>query len=208
MGGSSGSKWSAALAGRWRRLGATFVFVVCATFLAAACSSAESPRVNGDTAAWLAEYDLDGLDSREVVERLDSLLVDERPEGLMASVQSEVLVVSDDGGRQTALEMPEDEFYLSVAPYVDQTHECHYHALTSCLGELGNEEVRITVTDSAGDAVILDELVRTFDNGFAGIWLPRDIDATLTVERGNQAGSVPISTGADDPTCLTTLQLV
>lgn len=78
--------------------------------------------------------------------------------------------------------MSDDEFYVSIAPYVGQTHECFFHSLTTCLGELRNEEVHVTVTTADDGAAIVDETVRTHDNGFAGLWLPRGIDATLTAE--------------------------
>ena len=55
--------------------------------------------------------------------------------------------------------------------------------------------------------VLVDQTVRTQDNGFAGLWLPADLTATLTVEHEGRTASTPITTGADAPTCLTTLQL-
>ncbi|MDP9822944.1 hypothetical protein J2S59_002753 [Nocardioides massiliensis] len=72
--------------------------------------------------------------------------------------------------------MPEDRFYLAVAPYVDQTHECFYHSLTTCLGELDSADVRVKIVDEANDEVLVDEVRTTFDNGFLGFWLPRDIE--------------------------------
>ena len=45
-------------------------------------------------------------------------------------------------------------------------------------------------------------------NGFAGFWLPRDVDARLTVESDGRTGTATVSTTPDDPTCLTTLRLV
>lgn len=155
---------------------------------------------------WLADYDLDGLDGREITEYLDAMPVADRPEELIASVEPETLVLYDTSGNETTVPLPEYEFYLSFAPFIEHTHECHFHSLTTCLGELANEEIDITVTDET-DAVLVDEAVRTYDNGFAGLWLPRDIEATLTVTQGERSATVPISTAEDAPTCLTTLQL-
>ena len=156
----------------------------------------------------LAEHGLDGLDAEEVIERLDTMPVEERPTGLMASVQPDTLVVSDgQQGQETELDLPEERFYLSMAPYVEGTHECHFHSLTTCLGELSDEEIDVTITDDADDSVLVEETTRTFDNGFAGYWLPSGIDATVTVEHDGHTGSTQVSTGGDDPTCLTTLEL-
>jgi hypothetical protein len=103
--------------------------------------------------------------------------------------------------------MPDDEVYISIAPYRDQTHDCYFHSLTTCLGELANAEVQVTLTGDDGE-VLVDEVRQTYDNGFIGIWVPRGTTATLTVEYDGQAGTADISTmNSDDPTCITTLQL-
>ena len=80
-----------------------------------------------------------------------------------------------------AAALPEDQFYVSIAPYVDQTHECYYHNLASCQGELVGEDLDVTITSDDGE-VLVDETVTTYDNGFVGFWLPRDIEGTIEVE--------------------------
>ena len=56
--------------------------------------------------------------------------------------------------------------------------------------------------------MLIDEARQTFDNGFVGFWLPRGIEATLTIELDEQVGTAAISTvNEDDPTCITTLQV-
>ncbi|GHD15840.1 hypothetical protein GCM10007147_03680 [Nocardiopsis kunsanensis] len=156
----------------------------------------------------LAEHGLDGLEAEEIIDRLDTMPVQERPTDLTASVRPDTLVVSDGPqGRETGLELPEDRFYLSMATWVDGTHECFFHSLTTYLGELRDEETEVTVTDDADDSVLIEGTVQTSDNGFAGFWLPSDIDATATAEHDGHTGSTRISTGEDAPTCLTTLEL-
>ena len=92
-------------------------------------------------------------------------------------------------------------------PYRDQTHECYFHSLTTCKGELSDTEVRIVLTNADGD-VLINEVRRTFDNGFVGIWVPRGIEGTLTVKHEGSEGTVDVSTrGQDDPTCITSLHL-
>lgn len=172
----------------------------------AACTSTE-PAPENAAAQWLADYDLEDLDARQITEHLDALPVAERPEGLIASVEPETLVLFDDRENETSMPLPAEEFYLSFAPYLEQTHDCYFHSLTTCLGELGNEQIHVTVTDTDTDEVLVDENVTTFDNGFAGLWLPRDITATLTVAHGDRSATVPITTDAEAPTCITTLQL-
>ena len=140
-----------------------------------------------------------------LIDELDRLPLDERPDTLMASVRPRELVLTDQEGERV-LPLPDDRFYLSVAPYVSTTHECFYHSLTTCTGELGDRKVHVTATDDAG-RVLLDRSATTFDNGFLGLWLPRDVTGTLTIRSGSKRGQVPFGTGDQDPTCLTTLRL-
>lgn len=155
---------------------------------------------------------IDGLDARETIEQLDTMPLAERPGNLFASITPTELQLTvaagEPGEEQITLPMPEDEFYVSVAPFATQTHDCYYHSLTTCVGELGNAEVAVTVTDQTTGEVIMQETVTSFDNGFIGLWLPRGgtYDVTMTTETGT--GSVVIGTGDEDATCVTTLQLV
>lgn len=156
----------------------------------------------------LADHGLAGAAARQVIDTLDAQPVAERPADLIASVRPGQLLLSDDQGREASLALPDDEFYLSVAPYVSQTHECFHHSLTTCRGELANTPVHVTVTDGDSGAVVVDEDLTTFDNGFVGLWLPRGIEATLTITSDGRSATTAISTSGDeDPTCLTTLEL-
>lgn len=155
----------------------------------------------------LARHDLAGLDVRQVIERLEAISVADRPDDLLASVQPDALVLRDAGGREGRLPLPDDAVYVSIAPFREQTHECHFHSLTTCVGELADTEVRVTLSADDGSTIV-DETRRTQDNGFAGVWVPRGLDATLTVESEGMTGSVPLSTiSPDDRTCITDLQL-
>ncbi len=172
-----------------------------------ACFAAEDPTPPGAGPATgvplLAAHGLGEMTGREIVDHLDRLGGADRPSDLLASVRPDGLVLTD-GTEEIAVELP--EFYLSLAPYVDSTHECYYHSLTTCQGELVEEEVEVTFTTDDGE-VLVDETTTTFANGFVGYWLPPDVEGTLVVSHDGRSGTLPVSTGADDPTCLTTLQL-
>lgn len=173
----------------------------------AVADSAQAQQAGPDVAgALLSEHGLGGMEVEQVIDRLDRLPTADRPTDLIASVRVDQLVVSD-GAQEAALDLADDRFYLSVAPYVDGTHECFYHSLTTCLGELGGQEVQVRIIDDAGE-VLVDEARTTFDNGFVGFWLPRDIDGTIEVSHDGRTGAVDFSTREESPTCLTTLQLV
>ena len=196
-----------------RRNALAAVFVAILALVLAGCAitpSGPAPSsVSSQTSEreFLADHGLSGLDVRQVIERLDTMPVADRPTDLLASVQPEALVLTDDRERETRLPLPEDEVYISIAPYQDQTHDCYFHSLTTCLGELASEEVQVTLTGADGE-VIIDEARQTYDNGFIGLWVPRDTEVTLTIEHEGQEANARISTmNDDDPTCITTMRL-
>ncbi len=171
-----------------------------------ASPSATSAPVAEVAETFLERHDLAGMDATAVIDTLEALPVAERPADLMASVRPDELVLMDAEKNQTSLPMPDDKFYVSVAPYAAQTHDCFFHSLTTCMGELSNEPLEVTVVGDDG-AEILSGSFATNDNGFVGLWLPRDISGTITIVAGERTVTAPIATGADDPTCVTTLQL-
>lgn len=186
----------------------SLIAAISAVLLVASGCAGSDQSTAGDSAShWLSEYGLDGLDGREIIARLDAMPIADRPDDLMASVKTDALVLSGAGGKEASLDLPDDEFYVSIAPYVAKTHDCYFHSLTTCVGELGNEDIELTITNAADGAVLVDDVVRTNDNGFAGFWLPRDIDANLTVTQNGRTATIPISTRDGDPTCITTAQL-
>ena len=190
------------------RIAAAAAFAVLAGCSAGPLDSAttrsSAPPVTVPAADMLARHDLQGLTTAQVIDRLDAS-EDDRTNGPVGSVRSGELILSDGEGEAT-LPMPDDQFYLSIAPYLTKTHECFNHNLASCKGELADTSVHVKIVDASG-AVMVDRDVTTFANGFAGLWLPRDIEATLTVTYDGKTATVPVATGDGDPTCLTTLRL-
>ena len=181
--------------------------LMAALLVLSGCSGGDDSSARGEGSELVAEHGLEGLDARQVVERLDAMPVADRPTDLMASVRPDVLVLSDVGGREVELAMPQDEVYVSVAPYRTHTHDCHFHSLTTCEGELSDQPVKVRLTGPDGE-VLVDETRRTFDNGFVGIWVPRGIEASLTLEHEGRTATVAVSTRRDDDaTCITTMHL-
>nr|WP_130858844.1 MULTISPECIES: CueP family metal-binding protein [Gracilibacillus] len=123
-----------------------------------------------------------------------------------ASVDATHLTVEEDS-EQAQYELPEDEFFVSIAPYVHTTHPCTFHSLTGCQSELTNATFDVYIEDTDGN-VILDDTIESFDNGFIDLWLPRNqtFDVTITFE--DKQTEATISTFEDDATCITTMQLV
>jgi Periplasmic copper-binding protein CueP len=186
--------------------------VAAAVLVLAGCASsptaAEPPRSAAESSI-LAEHNLAGLDGREIVDRLERIAVAARQSDLRVSVRPSELLLSEVGSTESmVVDLPDDVFYLSIAPYVEKTHDCYFHSLTTCRGELAGEAVHVTITERTTGKVLVDEVTETFDNGFIGFWLPSGIDATIAVDYLRYSASRAISTGPDDPTCLTTVRLV
>ena len=171
----------------------------------AGCTS--SPEPDQPAGGLLDTHGLSGLDAREIIDELEALPLAERPTDLLAAVLPDQLSLSDHDGRETSLPLPDGESYLSVAPFVEATHECFHHSLTTCLGELQGQDVEVLVTAADGK-VLVDEVRTTAPNGFLGLWLPRDQELTLALTRDGASASLALRTDAESPTCLTTMQLV
>ena len=76
-------------------------------------------------------------------------------------------------------------------------------------GEIDLEVVHAT---DGNDGIALGSLLAktgytTFDNGFVGVWLPRDIDASVRITHDGRTATRTVRTGAQDATCLTTVKL-
>ena len=169
--------------------------------------SPSSAAAAGDAiSSALQHYGLAGAGAQQVIDRLDQLPVDERPHDLTASVHPGQLRLSV-AGAKTDLPLPKDRFYLAVAPYETQTHDCFYHSLTTCTGELPARSMRVRVVDRTHHRVLVSGTRTTYDNGFVGFWLPRDIKGAVQVRFHGKAGEVAFGTGAKAPTCLTGLRL-
>lgn len=169
--------------------------------------SATSGSAQADPSDFLAAHGLHDMDARAVIDHLEALPLEERPQDLMASVRPSQLLMSDAAGREQALPIQGD-FYLSTAPFVEGTHECWFHSLTTCRGELAEVDVEVSVTDATTGEVIHEGTERTHPNGFFGLWLPRGGSYEMTCTVDGATSTTAISTvGEEDATCLTTMQL-
>ena len=171
----------------------------------AAPSNPSAPAAAPANQDVLASVGLAGLDGRQIVEKLDQDPA-ARPLNMKASVRPDHVVIGSAAGEVNVPIEGEDSFYLSIAPYATQTHECYFHSLATCRGEMVSAPVTVKIVDDAG-TVLVDEQATTYANGFVGFWLPKDIKGTVTVTADGRTGSVPFATGPEDATCLTTLKV-
>ncbi|MFD1336973.1 CueP family metal-binding protein [Oceanobacillus iheyensis] len=148
-------------------------------------------------------------DTEQSKEDIKSMIQDYSTDQLTASsasVNANQLTVEDED-KVDIYPMPEDEFFVSIAPYINETHPCTFHSLTGCQGELVKKPFDIYIEDMDGN-VVFDDTVESFDNGFVDLWLPRDQEFNATITYDNKQATSTISTFENDPTCITTMRLM
>lgn len=128
-------------------------------------------------------------------------------DNVSASITSHELIVTDSDNTETSYDLPEEEFFISIAPFVEQTHDCAIHSLTGCQGELVEKEFDVYIEDEEGNSVV-DETMTSFENGFIDIWLPRDQTFQVKIEYDGKTTESELSTFEGDNTCITTMQLM
>lgn len=184
------------------RIKKTLTALFLAIPLAISGCAGTSPQ-NGEAAT----FEFSSEDPQAIVNMLEQLPVADRPADLIASVMPTQLVLQPGQPDEQILPFQTEEFYLSIAPYVNQTHPCTFHSLTTCVGELSKTEIDLEVTDLKTGAKIISEQTVTQDNGFVGVWLPREGSFEIVINGAAGKAKQIVSTGNEDPTCLTTMQL-
>lgn len=173
-----------------------------APLVLAGCSKSEAGMGN----AAMDALEIAGLGTVEAIDKLEQMPLDGRNSDARASVRPRELLVSVNGGEETSLPIPDGKFYVSIAPFVDATHECHFHSLTTCTGELGGKDIKVLVKDGA--ATVLSETRTAAPNGFIGLWVPAGrVLSVVTEYRGLTAKAVVDTASADAATCVTTMKL-
>lgn len=124
-------------------------FMMVAILLLAACGTSDDGAQN------------DELDNPDNVKAL----VDEYSAGNFtddhsASISSSELIITNEDDSQETYDLPEDEFFVSIAPFVSETHPCEIHSLTGCQGELVDADFDIVIKDEAGN-VVVDETMNS-----------------------------------------------
>ena len=130
-----------------------------------------------------------------------------KTEDVSASITSHELIVKDEQDKEIIYDLSKEDFFVSIAPFVKDTHPCEIHSLTGCQGELANKEFDVMIKDGDGK-VILDKKIKSLENGFIDVWLPRNQTFKVKIQYGERISEATISTFKGDHTCITTMQLI
>ena len=169
--------------------------MVAALFVTLAPTAfAETPTPSPDALA--------GLDAYAAVELANAW----KGSDVTSFATSQAVHFAFPNGTEIQVPMPEDEMFVSVAPYVNQTHPCTTHYMSGCQGELVGVPMRVRAALPDG-TVVLDDVIATGANGFLDLWLPRDQAIVLSVSVDGYAADGLLTTTGDSATCITTMQL-
>lgn len=149
----------------------------------------------------LSRNNLQDLSIEKLVQKLHA----ETNNEIESIVYGDRIVLEDEEGKQT-VRLPDDKFYLSVAPYIYSTKSCEMKSLSKGEGEMKYVTFMVNVIDEEGQTVVNESYMSEGD-GFFGLWLPRDIEATITVSYDSLSATSSISTKKDAKTCISTLHL-
>ena len=147
---------------------------------------------------------LSNLDAKQTIEKANEW--GKSATKISSYINTEQVVIEFPDGKVVTKNLPDDLFYLAVAPYINTTHDCLIHYPSSCSGEMKLKNVKVTAKDEDG-SIIIDEFVSTLSNGFFELWLPRNKNINLTIVDGNKSGNETLSTMIDSRTCVTTIKL-
>lgn len=92
------------------------------------------PNTTND--AFLSKYELNQMSIQDMVLSLEHNLSEAT--GFYAGITGKALTLGDTS-EQVVIDLPPNLFYLSIAPYINQTHPCTNHNLVTCRGELKNQ---------------------------------------------------------------------
>jgi hypothetical protein len=116
------------------------------------------------------------------------------------------LTIKFPDGREVKKSIPTDSMYVAIAPYINETHTCSTHYMSSCQAELTGKTFKLTAKDDK-EIVFIDGNVISLKNGFFEIWLPRNKTFKLHIEYNSNTCDGIITTNDNSNTCITTLKL-
>ncbi|MCA1025003.1 CueP family metal-binding protein [Cytobacillus kochii] len=159
------------------------------------------------TVAACSDNTTNEVETQDIKKIVQDYSVGDADEDVSASITSDELIVTDSENKETTYDLPEDEFFVSIAPFIETTHPCSDHSLTGCQGELVEKEFDVYIQDEEGN-VLVDETITSLENGFIDFWLPRDKTYKVEIQYDGKTAESEISTFEGDNTCITTMQLI
>ena len=122
-------------------------------------------------------------------------------------ITPEELTVTFPDQRMVKIALPEDEMYVAVAPYIENTHTCSTHYPSSCQGEMTQESFAVKINEKEGEVIFEGEKT-TLKNGFFELWIPRDKELIVLIEKDQRSVEVSLISDDEAGTCITTTKMM
>src|SRR5699024_10235881 len=119
------------------------VIILVAFTLLAACNDQNDPKELNTNAS-----------TQNVKELVNEYSLGNFTDEEIASITSTQLILTDSKDNEAIYELPEDELFASIAPFINETHPCTTHSLTGCQGELTNDDFSIHIEDFEGSTIV------------------------------------------------------
>ena len=174
------------------------LFLMLITFNLVSCSNSIDPNYNNDFEM------LEKLDTKNAITFANEWHFNASK--IITYVNTQQVVFEFPDGRIIKKDLPKDSMYIAIAPYINSTHTCSTHYISSCDGEMKNEFVKVIIKENNNN-IIFNSLVKTMKNGFFELWLPRNNDFSLHIDYNSMVGEETLLTNENSKTCVTTIQL-
>lgn len=125
---------------------------------------------------------------------------------IISYIDQILMTIKFPDGRKVTKNLPENETFVAIAPYINSTHTCSVHYFSSCQGEMFEMKIEVLVRNEEGDLEKSMDLI-TLKNGFFELWLPRNKKYEIEIIYENLIAKEWVSTFSVDNTCLTTFLL-
>jgi len=116
------------------------------------------------------------------------------------------LIIEYPNNTNAFIPIPENQMYVVIAPYIETTHACETHYISSCQGELKETEFDLIIKEKDG-AIFFDGSMTSLKNGFIELWLPKNNEFDLSIFLNSQKVQLNINTFETGITCITTAKL-
>lgn len=120
-------------------------------------------------------------------------------------ITPKVLVVEFPDGRTITKNLPDNEMFIAIAPYLTRTHSCTNHYISKCDAELKNKEFYVEIYSN--NEKIITTTYKSLNNGFIELWLPRNKTIKIEIKYSNKKAEETFLTDDNCRTCFTTFFL-
>lgn len=179
------------------------VLILSVLSLSSVYSSEQSVSMNSSDNKQLRD-ELKGVDGKKAMEIANKWRM--KKIDIVTFVTPDTVNFKFKDGETISIPVPNDMMIVSIAPYINKTHECATHYMSSCDAELKNEDMKITAAN-AGGKIFINKIMKTGPTGFLDLWLPRNQEITIVVSAKGKKATGKIYTYRNSKTCETTLKL-